>query len=406
MNLPKFGTVIPLTLTLNMRKLLFLLWLIPGIAYAQGSGVRVTSEAQHPLRHKADKIVWDNTTTIYAGNVTVATDIIVSGTGYFNGSGESIFPSGVNCTGSNVTADYFIGDGSLLTGIATTATGITVQKNGADVGSSTRVNLIEGSAITLTVANSSYGLNVTYAATGSGTGNVTQSNGVVVDHFPAYVSTTVIKDSGVSAASFQTVLTNSAGLRGALSDETGTNYAVFNTSPTITTATLKGTTEADGFFNASNLNCTNANFTTLATGQTVIARNVTAYDTLTVPPAWYLNKGSIGMTFDGNNATLVNGSLNRKIVVPWNCSVTEWQVWANHSGSIVTEVWYHPSRVPTVADMISTGAHVTLSTQESNSSNVLHTWSTALKKNGIVAFNVTSNSINWSSCRLQVRREE
>ncbi len=43
---------------------------------------------------------------------------------------------------------------------------------------------------------------------------------------------------GVEGSGYQTVLTNSAGLRGALSDETGTGVAVFATSPTLVTPTL------------------------------------------------------------------------------------------------------------------------------------------------------------------------
>lgn len=43
-----------------------------------------------------------------------------------------------------------------------------------------------------------------------------------------------------TAASYQTTLTNSAGLRGALSDETGTGLSVFATSPTFTTGITIG----------------------------------------------------------------------------------------------------------------------------------------------------------------------
>lgn len=48
----------------------------------------------------------------------------------------------------------------------------------------------------------------------------------------------------VCLASFQTLLTNSAGLRAALSDETGTGAAVFATSPTLVTPILGVATAA------------------------------------------------------------------------------------------------------------------------------------------------------------------
>ena len=44
-----------------MKKLLFLLFLIPSLAFAQGSGAHITQESQHPLRHKANRTVTDTT---------------------------------------------------------------------------------------------------------------------------------------------------------------------------------------------------------------------------------------------------------------------------------------------------------------------------------------------------------
>jgi len=61
-------------------------------------------------------------------------------------------------------------------------------------------------------------------------------------------STTVVtnlnadKLDGVEGAGYQTILTNSAGLRAALSDETGTGSAVFATSPTLVTPVLGAAT--------------------------------------------------------------------------------------------------------------------------------------------------------------------
>lgn len=50
---------------------------------------------------------------------------------------------------------------------------------------------------------------------------------------------------------YQTVLTNSAGLRGALSDETGSGLAVFGTTPTLTTPILNSATVTTPYINVS-----------------------------------------------------------------------------------------------------------------------------------------------------------
>lgn len=50
---------------------------------------------------------------------------------------------------------------------------------------------------------------------------------------------------------YQTILTNSAGLRSALSDETGTGLAVFGTTPTLTTPILNSATITTPYINVS-----------------------------------------------------------------------------------------------------------------------------------------------------------
>ena len=52
--------------------------------------------------------------------------------------------------------------------------------------------------------------------------------------------------AGYGITNGQTVLTNSAGLAAALSDETGTGLAVFNQAPTINDVNLTGTVNTSG----------------------------------------------------------------------------------------------------------------------------------------------------------------
>ncbi len=42
-----------------MKKLLLLFLLMPSLVFAQGSGSHITSEAQHPLRHRAERVITD-----------------------------------------------------------------------------------------------------------------------------------------------------------------------------------------------------------------------------------------------------------------------------------------------------------------------------------------------------------
>lgn len=103
----------------------------------------------------------------------------------------------------------------------------------------------------------------------------------------------------------QSVLTNSAGLAAALSDETGTGLAVFATSPTLTTPVL-GVASATSLATsaASPLLLTNGQLATIAlTSQTV------GPTTLTIP-----NFASVADTFTFN--TLAQTLSNKTFVAP------------------------------------------------------------------------------------------
>ena len=51
------------------KKLLFILFLLPSLTFAQGSGAHITQESQHPLKHKANRIV--TSTTNFNNNLGV-----------------------------------------------------------------------------------------------------------------------------------------------------------------------------------------------------------------------------------------------------------------------------------------------------------------------------------------------
>ncbi len=82
------------------------------------------------------------------------------------------------------------------------------------------------------------------------------------------------------------------------------------------------------------------------------------------------------------------------IRVPKTCTITEWILTADQSGSIVIDIWKdtYANFPPTVADTITASAKPTLSSQQKNSNNVLTGWTTALTENDYLRFNVDSVS--------------
>ena len=128
----------------------------------------------------------------------------------------------------------------------------------------------------------------------TGTTGVTQS----ASNNSTKLATTAYADAQATAAvsGKQNTLTNSAGLAGALSDETGTGLAVFATSPTLTTPTI-GVATATSVNKVAITAPTNGSTLTIADGKTLTVSNSL---TLTGTDASTLNIGTGGTL--GTNA--------------------------------------------------------------------------------------------------------
>ena len=86
----------------------------------------------------------------YNGGVGIGTTVL---DGYkFRVHGGSQF-SGI------VTATQFVGDGSLLTGIVASGTGITIQEEGSNVGTASTINFV-GAAVTATISSGTATVNI------------------------------------------------------------------------------------------------------------------------------------------------------------------------------------------------------------------------------------------------------
>jgi len=100
------------------------------------------------------------------------------------------------------------------------------------------------------------------------------------------------------------------------------------------------------------------------------------------------DKGSFGAVADASTTGLIG-----YITIPYNGTITGWQVIGDVSGDCVFDIWKQPAGViPTVANTIAGTEKPTLTAQQINSDLVLTTWTTAVAAGDIVAINLDSAS--------------
>jgi len=106
-----------------------------------------------------------------------------------------------------------------------------------------------------------------------------------------------------------------------------------------------------------------------------------------------IRNGSFGITIDGGGSAITTG-VKGYITIPYNCTITGWDILADVSGSIVVDVWKdtYANFPPTVADTIAGSEKPTLSSAVKNQDNDLTTWTTSVSSGDIIAFNVDSAS--------------
>lgn len=78
--------------------------------------------------------------------------------------------------------------------------------------------------------------------------------------------------------------------------------------------------------------------------------------------------------------------------IDFACTITQWALMADQSGSIVLDIWKAPlaSFPPTAANVITASAKPTLSSANHNSSTTLTGWTTAIAAGDVLRFNVNS----------------
>lgn len=95
------------------------------------------------------------------------------------------------------------------------------------------------------------------------------------------------------------------------------------------------------------------------------------------------------------------------LTIPFGCTITEWTMLADVSGSAVIDIWKdtYANYPPTVADTITGSAKPTISASTKGQSSTLTGWTTTIAAGDTLRFNVDSAStLNRVTLSLKVRR--
>ncbi len=100
---------------------------------------------------------------------------------------------------------------------------------------------------------------------------------------------------------------------------------------------------------------------------------------------------NIGLRID-NGTNVIPTGVNGNLVVPFACTISQWTLLANESGSIVVNIWKdsYANYPPTVADKITASAPPTITSSSKGQSSTLTGWTTTLLAGDILRFNVDS----------------
>jgi hypothetical protein len=84
--------------------------------------------------------------------------------------------------------------------------------------------------------------------------------------------------------------------------------------------------------------------------------------------------------------------VKRYLVMPFNCTITRWDIVGDQSGSVVVDVWKANNAIPTVANTITGTEKPTLASQQLNSDTALSSWTTSISTGDVLGFNIDSVS--------------
>ena len=96
---------------------------------------------------------------------------------------------------------------------------------------------------------------------------------------------------------------------------------------------------------------------------------------------------TFGITIDGGGQPITAG-LKGYLTMPYACTITNWNLQADQSGSIAVDVWKSVGAIPGAGTSITAGAPPSLTAAQLAQNGAVAGWSTAVARNDVVAFNV------------------
>jgi hypothetical protein len=120
-----------------------------------------------------------------------------------------------------------------------------------------------------------------------------------------------------------------------------------------------------------------------------------------------VNTGAIQLDLDGNGAVLPVGVIKGQLRVPYNCTITSWELVSNETGSIQIDIEKdtYANFPPTSADSIAGSARPTITASNKAQSSTLTGWTTALNEGDYIKVEVLSvSAITQATLTLRVTR--
>ena len=201
----------------------------------------------------------------------------------------------------------------------------------------------------------------------------------VSDTFTGLAATQTLTNKTINLTS-NTLLSTSAQMRTALSDETGTGAAVF----------------AGGDIGAATATTPAANDNDTSVATTAYVQSEIAG--LSGGPS----TGSFGVTVDGGGTVLTTGSKGM-VIVPFACTIVGWSIVADQAGSVTFDVDKAADGASTNPSVsIVASAAPALSTDQIERSTTLTGWTTAVAANDVIEFEVTGSPATITRATLQI----
>lgn len=136
-------------------------------------------------------------------------------------------------------------------------------------------------------------------------------------------------------------------------------------------------------------------------GQALVKTSGTDY-----AASWTDQFATLVFVIDGAGSAVSTG-VKGDLQVPFACTITEWTLLADTTGSVVVDVWKdtYANYPPVVGDSITASAKPTISSSNKGNSSTLTGWTTTVAAGDILRFNVDSAStITRVSVNLRVRK--